>query len=150
MMWKVFQALAMATATLRNLRKGDFPHQIRPASQQAWHRAPSRVPHLRPPRGLKPSSPLPTAGKGSGVRLGIRGDIVEGNLPSSEPSPRSCGPDFSRGRMRPAAGTGPCPELPVIAPARAGIWLMGLRIKLSLQSKVLTGQKSGVILRSAG
>lgn len=87
MMWKVFQALAMATATLRNLRKGDFPHQIRPASQQAWHRAPSRVPHLRLLRGLKPSSPLHAAGKGSGVWLGIRGGTVEGNLPSSEPSP---------------------------------------------------------------
>lgn len=61
----------------RNLGKGDLPHQIRPASQQAQHRAPSCVPHLWLLRGLKPSSPLHTAGKGWRIRLGIKGDIFE-------------------------------------------------------------------------
>lgn len=41
-------------------------------------------------------------------------------------------------------------EPPGTAALRASPWLMGLRLKLSLPSKALAGQKSAVILSSAG
>lgn len=78
MLWKVFQALFVAAATLRNLGKGDLPYKMRPASQQAWHPAPSCVPQLQDCGGLKLSSPFHAAGKGLCVQLGISGKIFEG------------------------------------------------------------------------
>lgn len=83
MIWKVFQALFVAAATLRNLGEGDLPHQMRPASQKAWHPAPSCVPQLqrwggRPGGVLKLSSPFHAAETGLCVQLGIRRKIFEG------------------------------------------------------------------------
>lgn len=159
MIWKVFQALFVAAATLRNLGEGDLPHQMRPASQKVWHPAPSCVPQLqswgggRGWGGAKTFLSLPCCRD----RIVCTAGNQEKNLWGWTCSPQSRVPNIvgqvcpaeGHGRLN-TAGTAPYPEFLSTAPARAGIWLMGLRIKLSLQSKVLTGQKSAVMLRSAG
>jgi len=142
----------MATATLRNPGKGDLPHQLRPARQQAWHgvRAAPLASGCRGGQDPPPHSTVQGRDRAYGWELGR--DVRGGTCPPQSPVVHPVGrvPPVEGRVWQCTTGTSPCPEPPAIAPARAGVWLMGLRAKLSLHSKALTGQKSGAILRSAG